>query len=116
MKRYFVYILLCADGSYYTGVTNDLDRRLLEHEDGLDPSAYTYRRRPVKLVFHNNFRRIEDAIVAEKQLKGWSRKKKEALINGNWDLIRQLAVCQNESNARYYNKPGFDSAQPDSNK
>lgn len=112
MKRYYVYILLCSDGSYYTGVTNDPDRRLLEHEAGLNPKAYTHRRRPVKLVFCNDFRRIEDAIAAEKQLKGWSRKKKEALIKGNWDLIHELAACRNESQARN-NNAGFDSAQPD---
>jgi len=92
MKQYFVYILLCSDDSYYTGVTNDLERRLYEHENGLDPNSYTSKRRPVKMVFCENFNDINQAIAFEKQVKGWNRKKKEAIITGNWDLLPGLSV------------------------
>jgi len=91
MKQYHVYILLCNDGSYYTGVTNDLDRRLYEHETGYNLSCYTYKRRPVKLVFNEPFPDVNQAIAFEKQVKGWRRAKKEAIINGNWDLLPKLS-------------------------
>ncbi|MCB0402232.1 MAG: GIY-YIG nuclease family protein [Flavobacteriales bacterium] len=108
---YYVYILLCADGSYYTGVTNDLDRRLSEHYSGDDKKAYTYSRRPLKLVFYETFNDIHLAIACEKQIKGWSRKKKECLINDNFDRIKELSECKNESHHR--NHEPFDSAQGD---
>lgn len=92
MKQYFVYILLCSDNSYYTGITNDLERRLYEHENGLNPESYTHRRRPIKLVFHEMFTDVNQAIAFEKQVKGWNRTKKEAVINGNWHLLPQLSI------------------------
>lgn len=92
MNQYFVYILLCNDNSYYTGVTNDLERRLYEHENGIDPGSYTCKRRPVKLVFHERFNDVIQAIAFEKQVKGWNRKKKEAIINGNWHLLPELSI------------------------
>jgi putative endonuclease len=91
MKQYFVYILLCNDNSYYTGVTNDLERRLHEHDNGINPECYTCKRRPVKLVFNERFTDITQAIAFEKQVKGWGRKKKEAIINGNWDTLPELS-------------------------
>lgn len=91
MKQYFVYILLCSDNSYYTGVTNNLERRIYEHENGLDPSSYTFKRRPLKLVFHEMFYDINQAIAFEKQIKGWRRAKKEAIINGDWHLLPELS-------------------------
>jgi len=92
LERYIVYILLCSDGTYYVGITNNLERRLDEHQGGLDGSqSYTFRRRPVKLVFKQGFRDVNDAIAWEKQIKGWSRKKKEALIQGKFDLLPTLA-------------------------
>lgn len=81
--NYFVYILRCADGKYYVGVTNDVDRRFAEHQEGLDPGSFTHGRRPVELVLVEWFHDIRQAIEREKQLKGWSRKKKEALIAGD---------------------------------
>ena len=90
MKNYWVYILKCSDGSYYTGVTNDLERRVFEHNAGAGCS-YTKSRRPVELVFSEVFGNILDAIAAEKQIKGWRRSKKEALINGDWDKIVELS-------------------------
>jgi putative endonuclease len=91
MKQYFVYILLCNDNSYYTGITNDIDRRLYEHESGLDPKSYTFKRRPVKLLFQEMFNDIHQAIAFEKQIKGWKRAKKEAIINGDWHLLPELS-------------------------
>jgi putative endonuclease len=87
----WLYILRCADGSYYVGTTRkSLDERLGEHNAGLY-DGYTARRRPVTLVFAQHFEMITDAIAAERQVKGWSRAKKEALIAGNWERVAELA-------------------------
>jgi predicted GIY-YIG superfamily endonuclease len=87
----FVYMLRCADGRYYVGTTRDThERRVAEHNTGLF-GGYTAMRRPVTLVFAQEFDRIADAIAAERQIKGWSRAKKEALINGDWNAIRRLS-------------------------
>jgi len=87
----YVYILRCADGKYYVGSTRgSLEQRVAEHNAGAF-GGFTSKRRPVELVFHQAFDRITDAIAAERQLKGWSRAKKEALIAGDFDLIRRLA-------------------------
>ncbi|MFD0792635.1 GIY-YIG nuclease family protein [Mucilaginibacter litoreus] len=91
MKLYHVYILLCRDGSYYTGVTNNIERRMIEHESGENIHCYTFKRRPLKLVFATDFGDINQAIAFEKQIKGWRRAKKEALIAGRWDLLPELA-------------------------
>jgi len=108
MKTYFVYILLCSDNSFYTGVTNNLTRRLHEHQTGINSSCYTYTRRPVKLMRALQFNNPNDAISAEKQIKGWSRKKKEALINGDWCMIHEFSICSNESSHKNYVRPSFD--------
>jgi len=97
MNQYFVYILLCCDNSYYTGVTNNLDRRLYEHETGFDPKSYTFKRRPLKLVFHEMVTEITQAIAFEKQVKGWNRAKKEALIQERWDLLPELSKRKQSS-------------------
>jgi putative endonuclease len=102
MKYYYVYILKCSDNSYYTGVTNDIDRRFYEHQSGINKSAYTYNKRPIELVFCDYFLDINQAIAFEKQIKGWTRKKKEAIITGEWNKLKELSVCKNESN--YKNK------------
>jgi len=91
MKRYYVYILLCNDKSYYTGVTGELEKRIWEHQEGSIKGCYTHGRWPVKLVFQSDFRDIRDVIAAEKQIKGWSRKKKEALIQGRFDDLPKLS-------------------------
>ena len=95
-----VYIIKCNDGSFYTGVTADLNKRLYEHENGIIRSAYTFHRRPVHLVFFREFADNMDAIRAEKQIKNWSRKKKEALINNDFEMLKKLAECKNETNGR----------------
>lgn len=114
MNQYYVYILKCSDNSYYTGVTNNLELRFSQHQSGKFPDSYTHNRRPLKLVFYCEFNDISQAIAFEKQVKGWSRKKKEAIINDNWESLKELSFCKNESNFRNFKKDkGFDSAQPD---
>ena len=92
MKLYYVYIVKCSDNSYYTGITNNVFRRVEEHNSGIKPDSYTYRKRPVELVFHYEFNDVNQAIDFEKKVKGWSRKKKEAIINGDWDLLPELSL------------------------
>src|SRR5690606_599881 len=87
MKTYFVYIVKCKDGSFYTGITNNLERRLVEHNNGLDKVAYTYERRPVELVWFEMSTEPSQAIVIEKKMKGWSRRKKQTLIDEEWDKL-----------------------------
>ncbi|MDZ4844216.1 MAG: GIY-YIG nuclease family protein [Chitinophagales bacterium] len=104
MKVMYVYIVKCADQSYYTGVTNDIERRLAEHNSGEDENAYIYHRRPVELVFCEMLNNPNEAIELEKQIKGWTRKKKEALIQRNWSRLKELAVCKNFTSHKYYSK------------
>lgn len=91
MNTYYIYILHCTDSSYYTDVTNDIERRFKEHEDGENKNCYTYKIRTVELVYLERFHNIDNAIDYEKQIKGWSRKKKEALINDAFDKLRKLS-------------------------
>jgi putative endonuclease len=87
----FVYILRCKDGTYYVGSTRgSLEDRVTQHNAG-NFGGYTAARRPVVLVWHQEFQYITDAIAAERQLKGWSRAKKEALIRGDFELLHTLA-------------------------
>ncbi len=87
---FWVYILRCADASYYTGHTDNLEQRIAQHQAGTI-EGYTYDRRPVTLVYTQEFSTREEALTAERQLKGWSRAKKEALITGNWKQVQRLA-------------------------
>ncbi|MBR2195978.1 MAG: GIY-YIG nuclease family protein [Salinivirgaceae bacterium] len=91
MKGY-MYILLCNDGSYYTGSTNDLERRMAEHFSG-QGANHTKKHPPVKLLYYEEFQRIDDAFYREKQVQGWNRKKKEALINRQYEKLPELAKC-----------------------
>jgi putative endonuclease len=87
----FLYILRCADASNYVGTTRgELEARIAEHEAG-EFDGYTARRRPITLVFHQHFERIEDAVAAERQVKGWRREKKEALIRGDFAALPALS-------------------------
>lgn len=89
MKSYFVYILQCSDDSFYTGMTSNLENRIMEHNEGIDTDSYTFKRRPVELKWFEEFQFVKQAIKTEKQIKGWSRRKKQALIDRDWDrLIR----------------------------
>ena len=103
---YYVYILECSDGSYYTGSTNDISRRVLEHEQGFSPTAYTYKRRPVKLVWGEQTETYHEALVHEHQIKGWSRAKKQALIRQDWNAIHE--IVQAERNRREKEKRESD--------
>lgn len=90
MKRSWVYIVECSDGSYYTGCTTNILKRISEHNLGIY-DGYTARRRPVKLLWSQEFDDIRYAIRAERQIKKWTRAKKEALINENFKLLHELA-------------------------
>ena len=97
MNLLTTYILKCSDNSYYTGVTNNLEKRFKEHQGGITLGSYTYTRRPLELKWYSEEMSANQAIALEKQIKGWSRKKKEALINNNWEELKKLAECINES-------------------
>ncbi|MBI2636268.1 GIY-YIG nuclease family protein [Candidatus Peregrinibacteria bacterium] len=103
MRRdYTVYILQCADGSYYTGITNNVIARVEEHQRGINEHCYTLKRRPVSLVHSESFRDVRAAIRWEKILKGWRREKKEALINGEYEKIPKLSECQNQTHCKFF--------------
>ena len=102
MYSYYVYILKCADSSFYTGITSNLEQRFHEHAYGKYKDCYTYRKRPVELIFYETFTDVLQAIYFEKKLKGWTRAKKQALINGNYDMLQILAECRNASHFKYY--------------
>ena len=94
------YILRCADGSYYVGSTTNLERRIAEHNSDALGATYTRRRRPVLLVWAAEFNSIKDAFGFEKQVQGWSRAKREALIRGDLDHLPQLAARRTSSTER----------------
>ena len=92
------YILQCSDGSFYTGVTRrEPNERESEHNQGLDPTAWTFMRRPVKLVWSEYFDRVDEAIATERRIKGWSRAKKHALIRRDYDALPLLASRRSKS-------------------
>ncbi|MBI1299362.1 GIY-YIG nuclease family protein [bacterium] len=86
----WMYILECSDGSYYVGSTRNIERRLWQHNQG-EGATYTARRRPVKLVFAAEFANVADAYAAEKQVQGWGRAKREALMRGDYEALPLLA-------------------------
>ncbi len=90
MSKGYMYILECSDGSYYTGSTKDLIRRLDQHQSG-EGANYTAKRLPVKLIYYEEYDRIDDAFYREKQVQGWSRRKKQALMKGDKQLLSELA-------------------------
>ena len=104
---YYVYILKCSDNSFYTGITNNIERRLIEHNTKRSFS-YTYKRLPVELVWYLECVKPDEAINIEKKIKGWSRKKKEALINENWDDLVRFSKNYTE-----YGKPKTSSTGSD---
>ena len=103
MPKGYVYILECNDGSYYTGSTIDIEKRIAEHNEG-QGANHTKKRWPVSLVYLEEFQRIDDAFNREKQIQGWSRAKKEALIVGNFHKLPKLSMAY-----RDLNKGGFES-------
>jgi predicted GIY-YIG superfamily endonuclease/mevalonate kinase len=101
MPKGYVYILECADGSYYTGSTIDIEKRIAEHNDGKGAN-HTKKRLPVVLKYIEEFQRIDDAFYREKQIQGWSRAKKEALINKQLSELKSLAECKNDSHYKLW--------------
>ena len=88
---FWVYLLRCNDGSYYTGHTDNLEQRIAQHASGAFPACYTFQRRPVALVFVQEHATREEALSSEQQIKGWSRRKKQALIREDWAEVSRLA-------------------------
>jgi putative endonuclease len=99
MKTYFVYILKCSDLSYYVGVTNDVERRLAEHNSDYNTTCYTFSRRPIELLYYQTFQDPNKAIQFEKQLKGWSRRKKEALIRGDLGKLVEYSKSRSSTSS-----------------
>ena len=89
MKGY-MYILRCADDSYYTGSTNDIELRIQQHQNG-EGANHTKKRLPVELIYYEEYDRIDNAFYREKQVQGWSRQKKEALVNGETYMLPELS-------------------------
>jgi len=90
MRNFFVYILLCSDGSFYTGHTDDLEKRMAEHNTQYY-DCYTSKRLPVYLVYYAAFGARDEAIAAERQIKGWNHTKKQALVDNNFARLRELS-------------------------
>jgi putative endonuclease len=108
----FVYILHCGDGSFYVGSTRNLENRLEQHVTGLG-GAYTAKRQPVKLVFMEEYSRIDEAYAREKQVQGWSRAKRIALIERRFDDLPGLSVAKNHrETAESAGEPGLDKLDP----
>lgn len=99
IKKSWAYILNCSDGTFYTGCTTNLEQRITQHKEGLY-DGYTKRRRPVRLVWFEEFRDIREAIDAERQIKNWSQAKKRALIQGDIASLKDLAQSK-EMQERY---------------
>ncbi|MGZ8364466.1 MAG: GIY-YIG nuclease family protein [Caulobacteraceae bacterium] len=95
----WTYILKCSDGSYYTGCTTNWDQRWAQHTGG-NYDGYTAVRRPLQLVWIEEFQEVNQAIDSERRIKRWSRPKKEALIGRDWDRLQRLA-----KNRQYHQKP-----------
>ncbi|NQS92069.1 MAG: GIY-YIG nuclease family protein [Chloroflexi bacterium] len=87
---FYVYILKCSNGTFYTGNTSNLSLRVSQHMSGYNPKSYTHRLRPAKLVWAEEFEFRYDALAIEKQIKGWSHAKKQALIEDDFDKIHQI--------------------------
>lgn len=94
---YAIYILQCSDGSYYTGLTKELEARMQEHQAGARPESYTFSRRPVELVWSEIIDTYPEAFQWEHQIKGWSRAKKEALIRGDIQGIHEIVKSERKN-------------------
>jgi len=101
MESYYIYILKCSDELLYTGFTNDISRRFDEHQLGRNKSCFTFNRRPVELMFYQEFNDVEQAIYFEKKIKNWSALKKLALANDNFDMLQILSECRNFTHSKY---------------
>lgn len=111
MKRFWVYILQCSDDSYYVGSTSNLEQRIIEHNTKRY-HGYTSSRLPVKLMFSEEFNDARLAREFERKLKGWSHKKKKALIDGDFNLLHILAECKNSTNYKLKTNVMVSVAEP----
>ena len=112
-EAFYVYIILCNDDSYYTGLTDDLMRRFDEHVNGVYETSYTFKKRPLILQYYETIPFLIDAIEREKQIKGWSKVKKKALVEGNFHKLQLLSQCNNLSHHKYKDlEKGLDYARP----
>ena len=102
MKFYYVYMIKCKDDSIYIALTNDLERRICEHNNGTNTSSYAYKRRPVKLIFNQKFIQFEQAERFEEKIKKWSRKKKLSLASGNFKMLKKYSESKNVSSHKNY--------------
>ncbi|NNM77953.1 GIY-YIG nuclease family protein [Sphingomonas sp. ID1715] len=98
---FWCYMLRCADSRYYTGHTEDLEVRLAQHQQGYFRACWTYKRRPVELVWCEAFPTRHEALEAERVVGGWSKLKKEALIRGDWTMVSHLARPPRERHTRF---------------
>lgn len=103
----YTYILECSDGSYYTGSTVDLDKRMVQHQEG-NGANHTKKRLPVKLIYVEEYDSIAKAFYREKQIQGWKRAKKEALIRGEIRELPSLAECKNGSHYKFFKEEKND--------
>ncbi len=107
MKSYYVYILKCSDNSFYTGITSNFERRWTQHQEGHFKDCYTFKRRPLQFEYHLEFWNVLQVILFEKQIKGWTRVKKQALINDDFDTLQLLAECRNFTHSKYKSDANF---------
>ncbi|HLJ31908.1 MAG TPA: GIY-YIG nuclease family protein [Candidatus Babeliales bacterium] len=98
-NHFYVYILKCANDAYYIGHTDNIEQRLSEHHLGAIPNCYTKTRRPLELVFLQDFPTRDTAFHAERQIKGWSRSKKEAYMRSDWEKLKKLSISYNKQRA-----------------
>jgi len=101
MKTYVVYILKCSDASFYTGITGNFEHRWTQHQIGFFKDCYTCSRRPLQLEYQMVFTDVIQAILFEKKIKGWTRAKKQALVNNDFDTLQLLAECRNFTHSKY---------------
>ncbi len=101
MPNGYVYILECSDGSFYSGSTIDIEKRIIEHNEGIGAN-HTKKRLPVKLVYMEEFQRKDSAFYREKQIQGWNRLKKEALISKKYQELKKLSECKNNSHYKLW--------------
>ena len=111
MQGATIYILRCAGGSYYTGITRrPVEERVSEHAQGLIKGCYTESRLPVELVFREFYERIDEAVAAERRIKGWSRAKKEAMMRGDFAALSALAKRRGKPEKRKRDPSSFETA------
>jgi predicted GIY-YIG superfamily endonuclease len=106
----YVYILKCADNSYYTGMTADLQHRFVQHQSGVY-EGYTSTRLPVQLVWSQAVQTENEAFTLEKQIKGWSRAKKEALIHNDFGEIHAIVTAERKQRKKQKDSPSTKKPQ-----